>query len=129
MKARLPRIPSIAASLALSIAVATAIPSTLRIAEGHVIAVEPAAHRFTFQRGDNHKRFVLIWDKRTIFADGVSGTPASLKVGQPVRLGYGLPLFGPDYVRRVALLPAHGRRIRPHVTSSSKCNSHRHPCK
>jgi len=93
--------------LLFPVASALAIPSTLRTAEGRIVAVEPANRRFTFERGDNHKQIVLTWDRRTLFRQrGAIGEPAALRAGQRAQVGYRLPLFGPDYASRVNLLPA-----------------------
>ena len=83
---------------------ASAMPSTLRKAEGRIVAVEPAAHRLTFQRNDNHKSFVLTWDHRTTFHHSATGAATIPRAGQRAWVSYRLPLFGPDYVSRVLLV-------------------------
>lgn len=106
---------------------ALAIPSTLRTAEGRIVAVEPATRRFTFERGDNHKRIVLTWNRRTLFRQATTvGEPAVLRAGQWARVGYRLPLFGPDYASRVILLPA-APAPRHRVPWSSKSKNQRRP--
>ena len=106
---------------------ALAIPSTLRTAEGRIVAVEPAIRRFTFERRDNHKQIVLTWDRRTLFRQGAAvGKPAALRAGQWAQVGYRLPLFGPDYASRVSLLPA-APVPRHRFPWSSKSKNQRHP--
>jgi hypothetical protein len=93
--------------LLFSPAPAQAMPSTLRTAEGRIVSVQPASRQFTFERADNGKRFVLTWNRRTLFGHGsAAGSAAPFRAGQRARVSYRLPLFGPDYSSRVIVLPA-----------------------
>jgi hypothetical protein len=114
----------LAATLLYGAAPVWAMPSTVRMMDGIIVAVEPATRRLTLQCAGNQKRLVLTWDHRTVFhRDSVVSESGVLKAGQIARVGYRLPLFGPDYASRVVLLPA--AALLPKTASSRLRPRHR----
>jgi hypothetical protein len=106
MKRHRNNIRAIAAALVFSTCAAAAMPRTSKEGNGKIVAVDPAAHRFMFQRGDNQRQYLLVWDRHTRFyIRGYSSPATILKTGLTVRVRYKVPLFGPDYAVQVVFLP------------------------